>query len=66
MEITATVTAFSLLWFLLYALSLGPMLKLTITMGWKINLEIPYSPIVYLYHYTPLKEPIEWYVELWL
>ena len=66
LKFAAAVTLFSLLWFILYALSIGPMLKLTVAMGWDINLEIPYSPIIYLYHYTPLKEPIAWYVEVWI
>jgi hypothetical protein len=64
-RLTAEFIAASLFWFLLYALSFGPALWLVLTMGWKINLEIPYSPIVYLYHFTPLKELIEWYLKFW-
>ncbi|MCI0332824.1 MAG: hypothetical protein L0228_06340 [Planctomycetes bacterium] len=65
-KLTATLITFSLLWFLLYALSLGPAVKLTLAMGWKISLEIPYSPVIWLYNNTFLKEPIDWYVELWI
>ena len=63
-KVWAAFAMSSLLWFLLYVLSFGPVARLTLAMGWEINLEIPYSPIVYLYHFTPLQGPIDWYVKL--
>jgi len=61
----ASVVRFAALWFLIYVLSLGPALKLTLAMGWNINLEIPYSPVVWLIRNTFLKGPLEWYLGIW-
>lgn len=58
--------ALSLLLFFLYALTLGPARRLTLAMGWNVNLEIPYSPVAWLHHKTVLKEPIELYLKLWV
>src|SRR4051812_25064449 len=65
-KLISSFAALSALFFFLYALTLGPALKLTLAMGWTINLEVPYSPVIWLYRNTALKEPIERYLKLWV
>ena len=51
---------------LLYVLSVGPAAKLSMmypnTMG---GLRMFYIPLIWLHDHTPLRAPLEWYVELW-
>lgn len=52
-----------------YVLSIGPMVMAAdfgiIPPSFEPMLEIIYMPVVLLHEYTPLREPLEWYVELW-
>ncbi len=52
---------------LLYILSIGPVLRF----GGKTLLslevvEVIYAPVIWLHDHTPLKKPLEWYVDWWV
>ena len=61
----------TLVWFflaapLLYVLSIGPVFKF----GGKPPLSLEfveafYAPVIWLHDHTPLKKPLEWYVDWW-
>jgi hypothetical protein len=61
----------TLAWFilaapLLYILSVGPVAAIWIKFKLpEAPLETFYAPLIWLHGHTPLKEPLEWYVELW-
>jgi hypothetical protein len=61
----------TLAWFLLaapllYILSIGPVAAIWVkTQSRVAPLETFYAPVIWLHDHTPLKEPLEWYVELW-
>lgn len=51
---------------LLYVLSIGPVALLYTKYNW--NSDVPekvYAPVIWLHDHTPLKRPIERYVEVW-
>jgi hypothetical protein len=51
---------------LLYALSVGPAVFLVNATGeGRGVVRVAYLPHIWLHDYTPLKEPLEWYVEPW-
>ena len=52
---------------LLYILSLGPVVYvLQLTNGAGADFaEAFYYPVIWLHDNTPLKEPLEWYVDFW-
>jgi hypothetical protein len=54
-------------WFYLYVLSIGPVIALDNTVFHldKDVIEIIYAPVIWLHGATPLREPLEKYVELW-
>lgn len=54
--------------FVLYVLSIGPVAALTAKYNGYVYwdaIEFFYMPVTWLHNYTPLEEPLEWYVALW-
>jgi len=50
----------------LYVLSIGPAAGLARRFGVaKGPLTTLYAPVIWLHDHTPLKRPLEWYVDLW-
>jgi hypothetical protein len=52
----------------LYVLSVGPVARLcqTVSPNFTPNwVHVFYSPLIWLHANTPLRAPLEWYVELW-
>jgi hypothetical protein len=49
----------------LYVLSMGPVARFATTPGSRHAAQAFYAPLVWLHDSTPLKGPLEWYVELW-
>jgi hypothetical protein len=50
----------------IYTLSIGPMVaRYDGTQQGRIRLAIVYAPLVWLHNHTPLKAPIDRYIDLW-
>lgn len=51
---------------LFYLLSIGPVAAIWVKTQLPVGpLETLYAPVIWLHDHTPLKKPLEWYVELW-
>jgi hypothetical protein len=49
-----------------YVLSTGPVCKVAEKLGVGADaVHIVYAPLVWLYHHTPARQPLEWYLDLW-
>ena len=57
--------AYVLIALVLYVLSIGPAVWLNAKGYLPDEIGIVYFPLEYLYENTFLREPIEWYLELW-
>jgi len=53
--------------FAMYALSIGPVVRITIRRGDTMSATVLsfYSPLRWLCNHTPLGSPMSWYVDLW-
>jgi hypothetical protein len=52
---------------LLYVLSIGPVLAFGDKTLLRLEVvEVIYAPVIWLHDHTPLKKPLEWYVDWWV
>lgn len=60
------VIALAVLAPLVYVLSIGPVVAVANKAGYDLEaLAGFYAPVVWLHDHTALKEPLEWYADLW-
>jgi hypothetical protein len=51
---------------MIYVLSIAPVAKVLDTLGVSTKTgKIFYAPVIWLHDETPLREPLEWYMEAW-